>query len=53
MLIDVWDLQTIDALNDDLGFQIRAANVAETRLCSVANLEIEGSGRIIRHYVRL
>ncbi len=33
MLIDFWDLQTIDALDDELGFGSEA-NVVESRLCS-------------------
>jgi hypothetical protein len=52
MLIDVWDLQAIGGLEGGMAFRLRAANVGETRLCAVANLEIGGSGRIIRHYVR-
>ena len=28
MIIDAWDLQTIDALDDELAFPIRSANVA-------------------------
>ena len=54
MLIDVWDLPAISALGDELAFRIQAANVTETRLCSVGNpLKSEGPGRRIRQYVRL
>ncbi len=31
MLIDVWDVQAIDALDDELAFRIRVANVATSR----------------------
>ena len=36
MLIDVWDLQAIDALDDELAFRIGTDNVAEFTLCAVA-----------------
>ncbi len=35
MVIDVWGLQAIDALDDELAFRIPAANVAESPLCAV------------------
>ena len=38
MLIDVWDLQAIEALDDELDFRTpsgQRANVAESRVCSV------------------
>jgi len=35
MLIDVWDLQAIDALGTALAFRIRAINVSKPPLCAV------------------
>ena len=35
MLIDVWDLPAIDALDDELAFRIRPINVSESPLCAV------------------
>ncbi len=45
MLTDVWDLQAIDALDDELAFRIQAANVSESRLRSVDSVVVESVER--------
>ena len=44
MLIDIWVLYAIDALDDELAFRIGTANVAKFTLCAVGRKPTCGFG---------